>query len=152
MKKGLLFLGFWLLQSCASPLMAPNPARKQARERIQILGDPWSCGLQIIHNHMPGSNSAPYAIINLHREDSGSTYAWIKVERIWFYVGDELVETTDEVEQGFTVLNQSNITFNLRNLGEANNYQNLDVMVRLRNSWGAPYLLKFENISPGIVY
>ena len=152
MKRAIVLLGLVFLQACAAPFMAPNPNRKESTEHIKILGDSWFCSFQIIHNHMPGSNTPPYAILGLRREDQGSSYAWIKVERVWFYVGDKLVETTDEIEQGFTVLNQGNINFNLRDLGKANNYQNLRVMARLRNSWGGSYLLKFEDVSPGIVY
>lgn len=150
-KLAIILIAVLSLSSCASALFAPKPRKQAPDSKLELFGDEWSCGFQIIENAMPGANSKPYAILSLYREEEGQTFAWLKAERIWFYRGDSLISSSSQFEQGFQVLNQDNLSFVIREV-PSTYLGNLNAVIRLRNSWGLSYTLRFTNLSPNRVY
>lgn len=147
----IIFLSLLILSACHTAIFAPKPKASEADYTVKLYGDTWQCGFSIIENAMPGATGGPYGILSLDRESSGQTFAWIKAERIWFYRGDSLISSQSNFEQGFQVLNQDHLNFVIREVPSPY-LGNLHAVVRLRNSWGRSYLLRFPNLSVNRVY
>ncbi|GEM_PF-4807983 len=130
------------LSSCG--IGRPRPGQYKLTEEAKILGKNWQIGCNIINNKMPGGNGKSYGVVSLYSRDQRPILSPLRLEKVWFYQADSLINTWDKFDQSWENLNSRSVRYYCRELGNEQHSSCDKAVLRFRNIYGFAYTLAID--------